>query len=152
MSISYNKLADQVDMVGNKFNGFDNIHDALLSVSPEYKTMSDLNQRLTSQYVWTILHDRSIGADTSSYECNSIYEQRISESELCCEGDVYYYELDPTTTDIRVSDEMDVELCVVNIKTMLESGVIDSPKTIDIQRGLVALGHLSEDDMLQVQQ
>ncbi|MFY0655370.1 MAG: hypothetical protein JXR12_01200 [Neptunomonas phycophila] len=151
----HNTLADQIKVEGDykSFNGFGSIHEALLELSDEYQRLSPVQQCFTSQYVWAILHERDKGNSTIDFDemTDNMYDSRITTEEMrSTDFDYLYYELDPTTTDFRISDELDNEVCVLNIRTMLMDKTIDSPSMKSIHDGLVKLGHIQDEDLLVV--
>ncbi len=153
----YNKLSDQIATDSNysQFNGKPTIHDALMEISEEYRSLTTIAQCLTSHCVWSILHDRQNGKDTIDYDAMTanVYTDKISEAELrSVDFDYYYFELDPSTSDFQITTEMGDEVCVANIRDMLNDGVIDSPLMNGIHTGLVKLGHIQTEDILLIKE
>lgn len=153
----YNKLSDQVTANDDysQFNGKPTIHDALLEISEEYRSITSIAQCLTSHNVWAILHDRRSGKDTLDYDAMTanVYTDKISEAELRdVDFEYYNYELDPSTSDFQITTEMGEEVCVANIREMLNTGTIDSPLMDGIHNGLVKLGHINKEDILLIKE
>ncbi len=151
----HNILADRIEVEGNyqSFNGFGSIHEALMEVSDEYSALGPVQQCFSSQYVWAILHERANGNDTIDFDemTNNMYDSQITTEEMRnTDFDYVFYELDPSTSDFRICDDLDNEICVCNIKEMLQDGVINSPTMKSIHDGLVKLGHIEEDDLVIV--
>lgn len=151
----HNLLADQIKVEGDykSFNGFGSLHEALTDISEEYSALGPVQQCFSSQYVWAILHERANGNSTIDFDemTDNMYDSRITTEELRDNDfDYVYFELDPSTSDFRICDDLDNEICVCNIKQMLNNGTIDTPSMKSIHDGLVKLGHITEDDLVVV--
>lgn len=65
-------------------------------------------------------------------------------------SECYYIEIDDSTSDFRISDDLDNEICLLNLNALVNDGVVSDCSIESIREALTEMSYMDPEDVLLV--